>query len=71
MALEEIKTAAIVGLQDANMMLCNVYFLLDEHTSPAFNKEMDEVQTRIRDMIGAVEKLQEPRGFKDWTKPHR
>lgn len=57
MTKDEARVEGIRGLQDANMMLCNVYFTLDEYTSPAFNEEMDRVQERIRDMIGEIEGL--------------
>jgi hypothetical protein len=57
MSIEEVKIAAINGLQNANMTLCDVYFLLDEHTSPAFNEEMSAVQEKIREIMGAVESL--------------
>jgi hypothetical protein len=54
---EEAITAGIRELQDANISLCNAYFTLDDHTNPGFNKEMDEVQSRIREVIGAIERL--------------
>lgn len=56
--LEDVKMHAMRGLQDANMMLCDVYFLLDEHTSPAFNEQMSEVQEQIREIMSSVERLE-------------
>jgi hypothetical protein len=59
MGLDKAKRAAIQGLQDANMTLCDVYFLLDEHTSPAFNEEMTAAQEKIRELMGAVELIKQ------------
>lgn len=54
---EQAKIECVNELQGANIRLCNAYFTLEGHASPAFELEMSQIQERIREMIVAVERL--------------
>lgn len=58
MTKAEAKIAGVRALQDANMALCDASFTLEGHASPAFEREVSAIQERVRDAIGAVERLQ-------------
>lgn len=58
MDLQEAKIIGVRQLQDANMLLCDAYFTLEEHTNPGFKLELTKIQEGIREMIGAIKNLQ-------------
>ena len=59
MTREEAKITAVRRLQDAGIALCDVYFLMEDHnpSGAALEEELSDLQSRIRNAIGAVERL--------------